>query len=224
MISLPSNVDQLRAAWRAANDDPDNTDTGWSVTDGATPKLYVFGMIGGYRMNAGTFVQQVHAITAPAIHLHINSPGGFVWDTVSMYEALRGHPATVTTHIDGLAGSAASFLALAGDTVEIARAGRVMIHDAQAVAYGSPAQIREAADLGDAISNDIAGIYAERAGGKPAAWRKAMTATTWYSAQQAVDAGLAHRVSGMADTPSSGASNRSRLIKARAAVALGGVK
>jgi ATP-dependent protease ClpP protease subunit len=226
MIQPPSNLAELRAVWRAVNDDPAGTEPGWTMLVEDVPRLYVNGMIGGYRMNAGTFVQQVHAITAPAIHLHINSPGGFVWDTVSMYEALRGHPATVTTHIDGLAGSAASFLALAGDRVEIARAGRVMIHDAQAVAYGSPAQIREAADLGDAISNDIAGIYAERAGGKRAAWRKAMTATTWYSAQQAVDAGLAHQVSGSGQSaPSnSGAGNRSRLIKARAAVTLGGVK
>jgi ATP-dependent protease ClpP protease subunit len=193
MIEPPTNVAELRAAWRFVHDiegpGDDRALPGWSMTAEEIPRLYVNGMIGGYRMNAGTFVQAVHAITATAIHLHVNSPGGFVWDAVSIYEALRSHPAKVTTHIDGLAGSAASFVALAGDTIEIARAGRMMIHDAQTV-----------------------GLYADRAGGKAATWRKAMTATTWYSAQQAVDAGLAHRIAGADnDRPD----NRTRIIQAR---------
>lgn len=216
MISPPTNLAVLRAAWQAAHDDPAGTDPGWTMatTAAAEPRLYVNGMIGGYRMNAGAFVQAVHSLDAPRLHLHINSPGGFVWDAVSIYEALLEHPAHVTTHIDGLAGSAASFVALAGDLVKIAKAGRVMIHDAQGVAFGSPAQIRQAAELGDAISDDIAGLYAARAGGKKATWRTAMSATTWYSSAQAVKVGLAHEVAG-ATTTDSGPDNRSRLITAR---------
>lgn len=218
MHRLPSNLAALRTAWRASTN---------VVADGpcfrmvkaATPKLYVHGMIGGYDLDATEFVQAVHAIDAKAIDLHVNSVGGFVWDAVSMYEALRSHPATVHTHVDGVAASAASFLALAGDTVETAKGSRWMVHDAQIVAMGSPAEVREYADLGDAISNDIAGIYADRAGGTAKAWRQAMTATTWYSAEQAVSAKLADRVSGTTDGPD----NRTRLIRARARVALGGV-
>ena len=187
-----------------------------------TPKLYVYDVIGGWDLDASEFVQAVHAIDAKAIDLHVNSPGGFVYDGVAIYEALRDHSAKVAVHIDGLAASAASFLAMAGDTVEIARAGRMMIHDAQGIGIGSPADLREYADLLDSVSDDISGIYAARAGGKPKDWRAAMTATTWYSASQAVDAKLADRVAGAATN--SGASHRSRLIKARAAVALGGVK
>ena len=218
MIPQPSNVAELRAAWQVLNDVPDpSAGPAWLMTNVAdTPRLYVTGMIGGYRLNAGDFVKAVHAITAPTIDLHVNSPGGFVWDAVSMYEALLQHPAMVRTHIDGLAASAASFLALAGDSVDIARAGRVMIHDAQVIAYGSPAAVRLAADLGDAISNDIAGIYADRAGGKAAGWRTAMSATTWYSSQQAVDAGLADRIAaGAGGGRSSGPDNRTRIMKAR---------
>jgi ATP-dependent protease ClpP protease subunit len=97
----------------------------------------------------------------------------------------------------------------------------MMIHDAQGVGIGSPAELREYADLLDEVSSDISGFYADRAGGKPAAWRAAMTATTWYSAQQAVDAKLADRIAG---TTTSGPDNRSRLITARhrALTALGG--
>lgn len=211
MIQLPSNLAQLRAAWRAAEALPIGNVPCFQLVNAATPKLYVHGVIGGYDADASEFVQAVHGIDAKTMDVHINSPGGFVYDGVAMYEALQAHPAAVAVHIDGLAASAASFLAQAGDSVEIAKAGRMMIHDAQGIGMGSPADMREYADLLDAVSNDISGIYAARAGGKPAAWRTAMSATTWYSASQAVDAGLADRVSGTSDGPD----NRSRLIQAR---------
>lgn len=220
MIQQPSNLAALRAAWRATTN---------VVTDGpcfrvvnlsTTPKLYVTGVIGGLDLDAAEFVREIHGLDVKSIDLHVNSPGGFVWDAVSMFEALRSHPATVHTHVDGVAASAASFLALAGDTVETAKGSRWMVHDAQIVAMGSPAQVREYADLGDAISNDIASIYADRAGGTAKSWRAAMTKTTWYSAAEAVDAGLADRISG--DKKTSGASNlAARTLRARAAVALG---
>jgi len=211
MIQLPSNLAQLRAAWRVTSAVEPRSTPCFTLTNAAVPKLYVHGMIGGYDADSSEFVQAVHGLDAKAIDVHINSPGGFVYDGVAMYEALKSHPATVNMHIDGLAASAASFLAQAGDSVEIAKAGRMMIHDAQGVGMGSPADMREYADLLDAVSDDIAGIYAGRAGGKPAAWRSAMSATTWYSAQQAVDAKLADRVAGS----SSGPDNRTRLIQAR---------
>lgn len=210
MIQQPSNLAALRAAWRAQLEHDVPPGPCFRMVKAATPKLYVSGVI-GLDDSAQEFVQAVHAIDAKAIDLHINSVGGFVWDSVSMYEALRSHPATVHTHVDGVAASAASFLALAGDTVETAKGSRWMVHDAQIVAMGSPAQVREYADLGDAISNDIAGIYADRAGGKASAWRSAMQATTWYSASEAVDAGLADRVAGSNNGPD----NRTRLIQAR---------
>lgn len=211
MIQQPSNLAALRAAWRAAEGIADTFVPSFVLVNTATPKLYVSGMIGGYDLDAQDFVQAVHAIDAKQIDVHINSPGGFVWDTLAMYEALKSHAATVTGHVDGLAASAASFLLQAADHRVMATGSRTMVHDAQLVAIGSPAQVREAADVGDAVSNDIASIYAERAGGKPAAWRKAMTATTWYSASETVDAGLADRVS----TKTSGPDNRTRLIQAR---------
>lgn len=224
-MRLPSNLAlaEHRALWRATNAVPVRSEACFRLTNAAVPKLYVFDIIGGWDSDAGEFVQAVHAIDAEAIDLHINSPGGHVYDAVAMYEALRSHPAAVNVHIDGLAASAASFLAQAGDSIEISGSGRMMIHDAQVAAWGSPADLREAADVADEVSNDIAGIYAARAGGKPATWRTAMTATTWYSAAAAVDAKLADRVAG-ADKKASGSNLAARLTRARAAVALGGVK
>lgn len=211
-MRLPSNLAAARSAWRTVEN---VTASGpcWRVENAArSARIYVYDMIGGLDSDASEFVKALGEVKAPVVDLHINSPGGFVFDAVAMFEALRAHPARVVTHIDGLAASAASFLAMAGDEVEIAKGGRMMIHDAQGVGIGSPADMREYADLLDDVSNDLAGFYADRAGGKPAAWRTAMTATTWYSAQQAVDARLADRIAG---TSATGPDNRTRLIQAR---------
>ncbi len=208
----PSNLGQLRAAWRAAYDIPVRpAAAAWSITNAATPKLYVNGMIGGDDSDAADFVRAVHGINAKRIDLHVNSLGGFVWDTLTMYEALKSHPAYVTAYVDAMAASAASFLIQSADLRVAATGSRGMVHDAQMIAVGSPAEVREIADMGDAVSDDIASIYAERAGGKPAAWRTAMRATTWYSASQMVDAGLVDRVA----TKTNGPDNRTRLILAR---------
>lgn len=227
MIRLPSNLTALRAAWRVTADVRERTTPCFSAqlynATKEPAKFYVYDVIGGWDLDSAEFVRAVHAVESDVIDLHINSPGGFVYDAVSMFEALKAHPATVAVHVDGLAASAASFLAQAGDTVEIAGAGRMMIHDAQGIGIGGPADMREYADLLDSVSDDIAGIYAGRAGGKPATWRTAMTATTWYSATDAVDAGLADRVSGGTDKKTSGTNLAARMLRARAAVALEGV-
>lgn len=222
MIRLPSNLPAHRTAWRAVNDVVSRETPCFRMINGDVPKLYVYDIIGGWDLDAGEFVRAVHGIDAESIDLHINSPGGFVYDAVSMFEALGGHPATVNVQIDGLAASAASFLAMVGDNVKIARAGRMMIHDAQGIGVGSPADMREYADLLDEVSNDISGYYAARAGGKPTEWRAAMTKTTWYSSQQAKDAGLVDEVLG--GETNSGHHLVARLMRARASVALEGVK
>lgn len=198
-----SNLSRIRAAWRFANDIPERTTPAWRLTnaDGDKPKMYVYDVIGGWDLDASSFVQAVHAVKAPVMDLHVNSPGGLVFDAVAMYEALRGTPAAVDVHIDGLAASAASFLAMAGNTVDIAKGGRMMIHDAAGATWGNAAEMREYADLLDSVSADIAGFYADKAGGSPDMWRQAMLAETWYSADQAVDAGLADRVAGADDKP-----------------------
>lgn len=194
-----------------------------AADDAKRAKVYVYDVIGGWDLDASSFVRDVHQLDADAIDLHVNSPGGLVFDAVSMFEALAAHPATVDAHVDGLAASAASFLAMAADSVDIAKAGRFMIHDAQGLAYGPAADLREYADLLDAVSDDIAQVYADHAGGKQTDWRTAMLATTWYSSADAVKAGLADRVMRSVGSDDSGDAEdqASQLIRARARVTLG---
>lgn len=216
MKRFPRNVDlgTYRDTWRYANDISKRDTPCYRITnEDATPKIYIYDVIGGWDLDAASFVRELNEITADNLNVHINSPGGFVYDGVAIYEALRDHSAAVNVKIDGLAASAASFIAMAGDSIVIAKPGRMMIHDAQVLAYGSPAVLREAADLGDEISDDIAGIYADRTSTDQKTWRKRMKDETWYSSAKAVEVGLADSVKQATESPTE--NNVSRLIKAR---------
>lgn len=130
------------------------------------------------------------------VHVHINSPGGDVYDGLAIYHTLKHSTANVIVHVDGLAASAASFIAMAGNEVIMGRNSRMMIHDASTIVYGNAADMRETADWLDEESDNIADIYAQRAGGDVGDWRATMIGEKWYSASEAIDAGLADTVEG----------------------------
>jgi ATP-dependent protease ClpP protease subunit len=188
-----------------------------SNAGGDRAAVYLYDFIDPWGINAADFVTELRGITAPAIDLHINSGGGLVFDAIAIYSALKNHPAAVDVSIDGLAASAASFVAMAGDTVTIEKPAKIMIHDAAVLVYGNAADMHAAAVLLDELSDTIAAIYADRAGGPADTWRAAMRAETWYGAAAAVDAGLADRVAN--DTTAAPEDRRSQTIRARARVA-----
>lgn len=128
------------------------------------------------------------------IELHVNSPGGVVWEGITIMNMLRTHPANVVVVVDGLAASAASFIACAADTLVMGPQSQLMIHDALGLEIGNAADMRKFADLLDRISNSIAEVYAAKAGGTVESWRTSMLAETWYSAEEAVAAGLADSI------------------------------
>jgi ATP-dependent protease ClpP protease subunit len=129
------------------------------------------------------------------IDLHVNSPGGEVFEAIAILNLLRAHPATVNATVDGIAASAASFIAAGADKTMMAPNAQMMIHDAWGVTVGNAADMRDMAGILDKLSNNIASIYAASSGqGDVASWRSAMQAETWYSAEEAVTAGLAAEV------------------------------
>jgi len=159
--------------------------------DGGPTRIDLMDEIGYWGVTAQDFVDELLAIDAATIELHINSPGGDVFDGVAIMNAIADHPATVNVVIDGLAASAASYIALAGDSVKMNRASQMMIHDAAGMCWGNAADMETMKDLLDRVSDTIAGIYADRAGEDTEHWRDLMRAETWYSAVEAVEAGLA---------------------------------
>lgn len=162
--------------------------------------VYIYDEIGFWGVTAQDFVADFKAIRADSINVHINSPGGEVYDGLAIYNLIKNHPAEVTVHIDGLAASAASFIAMAGDRVVIARNADMMIHDGMGVCMGNAADMRSLADRLDSCSDNIADIYAQRTGQSVTHWRDQMRANdgegTWYTGQEAVAAGLADEVAG----------------------------
>ena len=148
----------------------------------------------GDGLSAKDVQTQLNNISTPNIALHINSPGGDVFDGIAILNSLRSHPASVSVTVDGLAASAASFIAMAGDSVAMMPNSQMMIHDASGVVRGNASDMGAMATLLDKISDNIADVYARRAGGEVADWRTTMQAETWYNADEAVDAGLADHV------------------------------
>ena len=142
-------------------------------------------------VSANGFVGQLSALDVDDITLRIHSPGGDVYDALAITNAIKSHRARVTTVVEGLAASAASFIAQAGDRIIIRPNAEMMIHDPAGGVRGNPEQVSEYAKWLDRAGDNIAAIYADRAGGTVADWRQAMRDETWYSADEAVAAGLA---------------------------------
>lgn len=142
-------------------------------------------------IGAKQFADELNAITASEIDLHINSVGGSVFEGNAIFNVIRSHKATVTVYIDSIAASIASVIALAGDKVVIARNARFMIHDPHALSYGRASDMRKTADILDKLRDDIAAVYVARTGMETEDVLAAMAEETWYSAEEAVDSGFA---------------------------------
>ena len=107
-----------------------NTWYNMTAAEGETSaEISIYDAIGSFDVNAKQFVDELKEINADTINLRINSPGGSVIDGNAMFNALQRHPAKVVTHIDGLAASMASVIAMAGDEVHMADNALLMIHN-----------------------------------------------------------------------------------------------
>jgi ATP-dependent Clp protease protease subunit len=141
-----------------------------------------------------SFVKAVRGIDAATIHLRINSPGGSVFAARAMELALREHKAKIIVHIDGLAASAATFIAMAGDEIVMGKGAMFMIHKAWTGMWGNSEDLRKEADLLDKIDGTLAQTYADRTGQEQQKIADWMTAETWFTADEAVKHGFADRV------------------------------
>lgn len=139
-----------------------------------------------------SFVKAVYAVDKDAtIHLRINSPGGSVFAARAMEQALRDHKSKVIVHIDGLAASAATFIAMAGDEVIPAKGAMFMIHKAWTGMWGNADDLRKEADLLDKIDGTLAETYASKTGksvDQISAW---MADETWFTAAEMLEHGFA---------------------------------
>lgn len=147
-----------------------------------------------FGISAAMITEALVAADGRDVLVHLNSPGGMVFEGLSIHSQLKQYSGNITVRVEGLAASAASFVMLAADQVLIEPGAMVMIHDACNITIGNAADHRKEADLLDKISNNIAALYAGKAGDDTETWRAAMIEETWYTGQEAVDAGLADAI------------------------------
>ena len=177
--------------------------------DETTVVLRLYDVIDSWGERWGVSAKEFAAVlddlpdTVENIRLHINSPGGEVFEAVAVLNLLRNHPAKVTAVVDGLAASSASFVAVGVDELVMGENSELMIHSPWAIAIGDAQDHRDMADLLDSTESNIASIYAKKAGGTIADWRAAMHKEVWFSADEAVEAGLADSVAGGGSTSGS---------------------
>lgn len=168
------------------------------MNKGKTGEIWLYdsvgaGWFGG--MSANDFVKELKNLgKVDTINLHINSPGGAVFDGVAIYNALKGHPARVEVDVDGVAASIASVIAMAGHEIRIADNAMMMIHDPYTMAAGDAAELRKSADLLDQIALVIRSTYAKRTGQDEAQIGAMMAAETWMTASEAFEQGFADAV------------------------------
>lgn len=187
-----------------------------SSADGTSATIRMYGPIDSWGGPWGVSAEEVSAAldslpdTVNSIQLRINSPGGEGFEGLAILNMLRAHPAKVTAVVDGLAASAASFIAAGCDETVMSPGAQMMIHDAWGMSIGNAADMKKAGEFLNSVSDNIADLYAEAAGGYRARWRSLMSAETWFTAKESVTAGLADRVEVVPDkgvTVTAGADN-----------------
>lgn len=145
----------------------------------------------GEGVTAKRIAAALRSIGSKDVTVNINSPGGDFFEGIAIYSLLREHPHNVTVKIMGLAASAASIIAMAGDRIEISSIGFVMVHNAWAIAIGDRHDMRKAADTLEPFDDAMADLYAARAGVDKAEAAGWMDKETWFNGAQAIEAGLA---------------------------------
>lgn len=128
------------------------------------------------------------------ITVWINSPGGDVFAATEIYNMLKAYRGRVTVKIDSLAASAASVVAMAGDTVEISACGMMMIHNPATIAAGDAGEMKLAAQMLDEVKEGIINAYETKTKMPRERLSDMMTAETWLNANKAVELGFADKI------------------------------
>lgn len=167
-----------------------------AVEDQGDRTISVYDVIGydwwtGEGVTAKRIAGALRSMGAGPVTVNINSPGGDLFEGLAIYNLLREHQGHITTKVVGLAASSASVIAMAGDTIQIARAGFFMVHNGWLIAQGNRLDLREIADWMEPFDAAMADIYASRTGQDVADVRRQMDGETWFGGTQAIEQGYA---------------------------------
>ena len=165
---------------------------------GAAAEIHIYDTIGtdffGEGVGAKSFIDDLAQFAGQDLSVRINSPGGQVFEGVAIHNALARHDALVNVHIDGMALSIASLIAMAGDTINIAENGIIMIHDPWTWVQGNAADMRKEAENLDRVKEGMLSSYQQKTGIDRGELAELMAEETWYGATEALDAGFADQI------------------------------
>lgn len=168
--------------------------------------IYLYSDIGGwFGIDHQEFIKEFNGIKAKTIHLRVDSAGGDIFAARAIKTAIMQHSAKVIAHIDGLAASAASFLVMGADEIEIVDGGFMMIHNALSFldVFGYfnlesinklVEELNKEASLHEKINESIANDYSKKTGKSSEEFLKMMNAETWFTAEEALENGLVDRI------------------------------
>lgn len=168
--------------------------------DGESAELFLYGVISEYSwwdddVTPKQFNDDLAALgDVKSIKLRINSPGGDVFAAAAIHNALKNHKAKVTTYVDGLAASAASVVAMAGDVVVMPKTAMMMIHNPSAMVWGDARDMRATADVLDKVRDSIIAAYEGKTGKTRSELINLLNSETWMTAQDALDMGFADEI------------------------------
>ena len=207
---LPAGPDfQRPAAYQF--DTPSDALAKWAdmpsaATASSNSTISVFDIIGDDGMGGGVSAKRIaaalRAIGNRDVTVQINSPGGDMFEGIAIYNLLRAHPARITVDVLGIAASAASVIAMAGDNIRMAPSSFLMLHNAWGVVIGNRHDMAEAATLFERFDGALADIYAARSGMARSEIATLLDAETFLTAEEAVAAGLADIIAGETDAAS----------------------
>ncbi len=166
--------------------------------DEKTAEIFIYDQIGvdfwtGEGVTPKSFIEELRDIekTHKSLDLRINSPGGFVHDGFTIYNALKQSPLEINVYIDGLAASAAAFIAMAGNKIYMPKSAELMIHNAWGMVIGDAEDMKKEAAHLESLNSMIMDIFVERTGKDKAAISSMMNSETWMSGEKAVELGFA---------------------------------
>ncbi len=162
-------------------------------------EIWLYEEIGFWGVGAKDFMAELNAIKSPKIEMHINSPGGEVFDGIAIYNGIKNHAAKVETFIDGIAASIASVIALAGDTVTMAENAMFMMHNPSGLVLGGANDMRKVADSLDKIRDSMVGVYVSKSKKSDTEIISMLDDESWLNADEAKEAGFADVVGGKKD-------------------------
>lgn len=162
-------------------------------------EIVLFGTVGeGFFEDGFTAMDVVTALAeigrSKDVTVRINSGGGIAMEGVAIFNALDSHRGKVNVVVESIAASAASIIAMAGETVTMKTGAVIMVHDPSAITLGNSEEHAKSVEMLETLATSMADIYAEKTGRKASAIREEMKSEIWLTAKEAVAKGYADKI------------------------------